>query len=87
MAEVEADALIISSKYMEVVEAPMPTDTSAGALMTREWVMWINNAIPYAVVEVAKENQKKEAKNMTEGEDDALKMLPKTMEAVKCPCR
>ena len=39
--------------------------------------------IPYVVVQVAKENLKKAAKNMTEAESDALKIVSNTMEVVE----
>ena len=83
MTEAEADALNILSKIMESEEAPIPTETREGSLMKREGAPWRNIFVAYAVAEVAKENPKKAAKNMTEAEADALKILSKTMEAAE----
>ena len=57
---------------MEIIE---------GALNLRKGALGGDIVIPYAMVEVAKENSKK----MTEAEADALKMLSKTTEAAEAP--
>ena len=69
------DALMILSKTLEATEEPMAKDMREGALKTREGALWGHIVITYAVAEVPKENSKKFAKNMTEAEADALKML------------
>ena len=51
----------------------------------REGELGGNIVIPYAVEDVAKENSKKAAKNMTETEADALKMISNTTEAAEAP--
>ena len=54
-----------------------------GALKKREGALGCEIVITYSVAEVPKENKKMFAKNMTEAEDDALKMLSKTTENVE----
>ena len=56
-----------------------------GALKTREGALGGNIVIAYAVTDVAKENSKKAAKNMTEAEADTPKMLSKTTEVAEAP--
>ena len=85
MIEAEADALNILSKMKEAEEAPMPINMREVALNTREGALGGNIVIEYVVAEVAKENPKKAAKNMTEAGADAPKMLSKTMEVAEVP--
>ena len=58
-----------------------------GALNIRQGSLEGNIVIAYAVTDVAKENSKKAAKNMTEAEADSIKMISKTTEAEEAPMR
>ena len=54
----------------------MEMDMREGALKTRKRYHWeVDSVIIYTVAEVEKENSKKVAKNMTEAEADAIKIL------------
>ena len=53
----------------------MAKEMREGALKTREGALGGEITITYVVAEVPKENSKKFAKNMTEAEADALKIL------------
>ena len=76
--EAEADELNILSKITELVVAPMEMDM-------REVALGGDSGVAIAVAGVAKEYSKKSAKNMTEAEADALKILSKTTEAAEVP--
>ena len=84
MTQVEADALKILSKTIEMVEGSITKEMRQRAVNTRKREHCEGDSvITYAVAEVAKENSKKAAKKMTEAEADALKILSKATETAE----